>query len=225
MENLNVKAFGGLFFTLFGISVLLFVPAGTVHYWQAWIFLTVFGLLGLGITLYLMNTDPGLLQRRTVAGPTAEKEPVQRIIMALASLGFVSILVVSALDHRFGWATVPSYVSIAGDALIVFGYIIIFFVFKQNSFASATIEHSSEQKVVTTGLYALVRHPMYMGGFIYLFGTPLALGSLWGLLVLALMMPALIWRLLEEEKFLVKNLPGYAEYQKKVRRRLVPFIW
>lgn len=98
-------------------------------------------------------------------------------------------------------------------------------MFKENSFASSTIELAPEQKVISTGLYALVRHPMYMGGFFYLVGIPISLGSWWGLLVIVLMMPALIWRLLDEEKFLVKNLPGYAEYKNKVRYRLVPFIW
>jgi protein-S-isoprenylcysteine O-methyltransferase Ste14 len=98
-------------------------------------------------------------------------------------------------------------------------------VYKENSFASATIEVYPEQRVITTGLYAVVRHPMYVGGLFLFVGIPLSLGSWWGLLVIALMMPALIWRLLDEEKFLTKNLPGYAEYRKKVRYRLIPFVW
>jgi hypothetical protein len=111
------------------------------------------------------------------------------------------------------------------DHLVALGLLVIFFVYKENTFASATIELAPEQKVISTGLYALVRHPMYMGAFFLLVGIPLSLGSWWGLLVIALMMPALIWRLFDEEKLLAKNLPGYSEYRNKVRYRLVPFIW
>jgi protein-S-isoprenylcysteine O-methyltransferase Ste14 len=117
------------------------------------------------------------------------------------------------------------YIPIAGDALVAIGFLLIFFVYKENTFASATIEVSPEQKVISTGLYALVRHPMYMGALLLLVGIPLSLGSWWGLFVIALMMPALIWRLLDEEKFLAKNLRGYVEYKNKVRYRLIPFIW
>jgi len=225
MKNLNIKAFGGLLFLLLVMAALLFLSAWTLDYWQAWAFLTVFGVSGLVITVYLMKKDPKLLERRVYGGPTAEKETVQQIIQSITAIMFIAILVVSALDHRFAWSSVPSYVSLAGDALIAFGCLIIFFVFKENSFASATIELNPEQKVISTGLYALVRHPMYMGGFFYLVGIPLSLGSWWGLFVIVLMMPALIWRLLDEEKFLVKNLQGYAEYKNKVKYHLVPFIW
>ena len=158
-------------------------------------------------------------------GPTSEKETSQKIIQTITAIGFVAILLVSALDHRFAWSPVPPYGSLIGNALILFGMLIIFFVFKQNSFASSTIEHSPEQKVITTGLYALVRHPMYLGAIVYLLGIPLSLGSWWGLIVIVLMMPALIWRLFDEEKFLVIHLSGYSEYQNKVKHRLVPFIW
>lgn len=123
------------------------------------------------------------------------------------------------------WSPIALYLPIVGEVLILFGMTIIFFVFKQNSFASSTIELAPEQKVISTGLYAIVRHPMYMGAFFYLVGIPLALGSLWGLFVLALMMPALMWELFDEEKFLAKNLSSYAEYQANVKHRLVPFIW
>jgi protein-S-isoprenylcysteine O-methyltransferase Ste14 len=136
-----------------------------------------------------------------------------------------AVLVVSALDHRLAWTPLPPDVSLAGDALVALGFLIVFLVYKENTFASATIELAPEQKVISTGLYKLVRHPMYMGAFLLFVGIPLSLGSLWGLLVIALMLPAFIWRLLNEEKFLVKNLPGYAEYQNTVRHRLLPFLW
>jgi protein-S-isoprenylcysteine O-methyltransferase Ste14 len=224
-KDLNKKAFGGLLFLLLVMAALLFLPAWTLGYWQAWAFLAVFGASALAVTLYLMKKDPKLLERRVHAGPAAEKQTSQKIIQTITSIGFAAILVVSALDHRFAWTPVPLYVSLAGDALVALGFLIIFFVYKENTFASATIEVAPEQKVISTGLYKLVRHPMYMGAFSLLVGMPLSLGSWWGLFVIALMMPALIWRLLDEETFLAKNLPGYTEYQNAVKYRLVPLIW
>ncbi len=225
LKDLNRRASGGLLFSLLVMAALLFLPAWTLGYWQAWAFLTVFGVSAVAITVYLAKNDPKLLERRVHAGPTAEKETSQKIIQTITSISFAAILVVSALDHRFAWTPLPPYVALAGDALVAFGFLIVFLVYKENTFASATIELAPEQKVISTGPYKLVRHPMYMGAFFLLVGIPLSLGSLCGLFAIAVMMPALIWRLLNEERFLVKNLPGYAEYQDKVRHRLVPFIW
>jgi protein-S-isoprenylcysteine O-methyltransferase Ste14 len=225
MRNLNAKASGGLLFLLLVMAALLFLPAWTLHYWQAWVFLAVFGVSASAITLYLMEKDPKLLERRVYAGPTAEKETAQKIIQFIASIGFIAILVVSALDYRFAWSPVPLYITIAGDVLVALGFLIIFFVYKENSFASATIAVYPDQKVISTGLYARVRHPMYMGALFMFVGMPLSLGSRWGLFVFVLIMPALIWRLLNEEKFLAKNLPGYVEYRNRVRYRLIPYVW
>jgi len=225
MTDLNVKAFGGLLALLAVMAALLFLPAWSLKYWQAWMFLAVFGCAALAVTLYLMKQDPKLLERRLHAGPTAEQEWSQKIIQTIASFGFAAMLVVSALDHRFAWSSLPSYLSLAGDALVALGFVLIFFVYKENTFASATIELAAEQKVISTGLYAVVRHPMYAGAFFLLVGIPLSLGSWWGLLVLALMMPALMWRLFDEERFLERNLTGYSEYRRKVPYRLVPFVW
>jgi len=186
----------------------------------------VAGVSALAITLYLMKKDPKLLERRVHAGPTAETETSQKIIQSITALGFMAMLVLPALDHRFHWwPAVPFFASVAGDVLVAIGFLIIFFVYKENSFASATIEVYPDQKVVSSGLYALVRHPMYMGGFVMFVGTALSLGSWCGLFAFLLMMPAFIWRIFEEEGFLLKNLPGYAEYKNTVRYRLVPFIW
>ena len=127
--------------------------------------------------------------------------------------------------HRFGWSPVPSYVSLAGDALIAFGFLLIFIVIKVNTYAASTIQIAEGQKVISTEPYSLVRHPMYAGALPPLIGVPLALGAWWGLFVLILFIPALIWRLLDEEKFLQKNLPGYTDYCQEVHYRLVPFIW
>ena len=172
-----------------------------------------------------MKKDPELLRRRMSGGPFAEKEPVQKIIMVFTSLGFIGLLVVPALDHRFAWSHVPPLAALAGDGLVGLGLLGVFFVFKENSFASATIELAQDQKVISTGPYALVRHPMYLSGLVLLLGMPIALGSVWGLLVFAAIIPALIWRLLDEEKFLAARLPGYVEYQNKMRYRLIPLVW
>ncbi len=225
LKELYKKAAGGLLFLLLVMATLLFIPAWTFSYWQAWAFLAVFGVSAVAITVYLTRKDPKLLERRVHAGPTAEKETSQKIIQTITSISFAGLLVVSALDHRFAWTPLPPYVALAGDALVAFGFVIVFLVYRENTFASATIELAPEQTVISTGPYKLVRHPMYMGALLLLVGIPLSLGSLWGLFAIALMMPALIWRLLNEERFLVKNLAGYSEYQNRVRHRLVPFIW
>jgi protein-S-isoprenylcysteine O-methyltransferase Ste14 len=226
MKDLNKKAFGGLFFLLFVMAALLFVPAWTFNYWQAWAFVAVFGASALAITLYLMKHDPKLLERRVYAGPTAEKESSQKIIQSITALGFIAMLVFPALDHRFHWwLAVPFFAAVAGDVLVALGFLIIFLVYKENTFTSATIEVYPEQKVVSSGLYGLVRHPMYVGGLVMFVGMILSLGSWWGLVMFALMMPALIWRIFDEETLLTKDLPGYAEYKNAVKYRLVPFIW
>lgn len=207
------------------MGLLLFLTAGTVHYWQAWVYLAVFFGASLWITIYLMKKDPALLERRLKGGPTAEKERPQKIIMLFTSIGFIALLVVPALDHRFRWSSVPLSRVIVGDLLTALGFYLVFRVYRENPFTSATIEVADSQKVISTGPYAVLRHPLYASGLLWLPGTPLALGSYWGLLVLIAMMPFLIWRLLEEERFLVKNLPGYREYCAKVRWRLIPGVF
>src|ERR1700722_8629994 len=166
MTSLNTKAFGGLLGLLLTMAALLFLPAWTLDYWQAWAFLGVFGASAFAITLYLMKKDRKLLERRVYAGPTAEKERSQKVIQSITSLGFIAMIVVPACDHRFNWSPVPPLVSLVGDALIALGFLIIFIVYRENTFASATIELAPEQKVISTGPYALMRHPMYMGAFI-----------------------------------------------------------
>jgi protein-S-isoprenylcysteine O-methyltransferase Ste14 len=180
MKGLNNKAFGGLLFLIFTLATSLFLPARTLDYWEAWIFLSVFFFLVLAITLYMIKRDPKLLERRVNAGPGAEKERSQKIIEFLAAIAFIMIFSFSAIDHRFRWSMVPVYLVVVGDILVALGLLIVFFVFKENSFASATIEVGIEQTLVSTGPYALVRHPMSFGAFVLLLGVPLALGSWWG---------------------------------------------
>ena len=222
MTGLNIRAIGWLVVVM---GAVLFVSAWTFSYWQAWVFLSVFGLSSLAVTVYLMKNDPKLLERRMHGGPTAEKELSQKIIMSAASIGFAAILIVPALDHRWHWSAVPPYAVIAGNILIVLGWTIILFVFRENTFTSATVEVVADQRVVSTGPYAVVRHPMYSGSLLYFLGIPIALGSWWGLLVGILMMPVFVLRLFDEEKLLARNLPGYSEYMDRVKYRLVPFVW
>ena len=225
MKNLGAKAWLSLALLAAVMGLLLFVPAGTAHYWQGWVYLALFVGASALTTLYLLKRDRALLERRMRGGPTAEKRPMQRFIMICTSIGFVALLVVPGLDRRFGWSEVPLALVIVGDALVAIGFSLIFIVYRENTFTSATIEVAENQRVVSTGPYAIVRHPMYASASLYLLGTPLALGSYWGVVPIAAMLPFLIWRLFDEEAFLVKNLPGYAEYRTRVRHRLIPFIW
>jgi protein-S-isoprenylcysteine O-methyltransferase Ste14 len=225
MKNLRARAWVALAVLAAAMGLLLFVPVGTLGYWQAWVYLAIFtGASGV-TTRDLIRRDPALLERRMRGGPTAEKRPAQKVIMLCASIGFIALLGVSAFDHRFGWSAVPLGGVVAGDALVAIGFYLIFLVYRANTFTSATIDVSEDQRVISTGPYAIVRHPMYASASLYLFGTPLALGSYWALVPIVAMMPFLLWRLLDEERFLSRNLPGYTEYQKRVQYRLVPFVW
>jgi protein-S-isoprenylcysteine O-methyltransferase Ste14 len=225
MDDLSKRALGGLLRFLVGVAALLFVPAWTLRYWQAWVFLAIFFGSGLAITLYLMKNDPQLLERRMRAGPGAEKEASQKIIQVVAATAFFTAIALPAIDHRFAWSTMPASVAVGGDILVALGLLVIFFVLKENSFTSGVIEVDAGQKVVSTGPYALVRHPMYSGSLIMLLGVPLALGSWWGLITFIPLTFVIIWRLLDEEKFLAANLPGYSQYLDQVRYRLVPLVW
>jgi protein-S-isoprenylcysteine O-methyltransferase Ste14 len=225
MNALNTKVLLSLLILILIMAALIFIPAGTLNYSQAWLFLAVYFASSLGITLYLMKKDPKLLQRSMRGGPTAEKQPTQKIIQTLTSLSFIALLVVPALDHRFGWSHVSPVISLLGNALIVLGFLGVLRVFKENTYTSSTIELVADQRVISTGPYAIVRHPMYAAALGMLIGIPIALGSFVGLIACAAIAPALMWRLLDEEKFLATNLSGYIEYQKKVPHRLIPGVW
>ena len=219
------RAFAGFIFLLFVVTVCLFFPVWTFKYWQAWVFLASFFVPVLFITVYLTVKDPKLLERRVKAGPVAEKEKSQKIIQSIAQIAFLLVIIFPSVDHRFSWSSVPTAICLVGDIVVVLGLVIVFFVFRENSFTSATIETEKEQKVITTGPYALVRHPMYIGALLMLLGVPLALGSWWGILALIPITIVIILRLLDEENYLLRNLSGYKNYYAKVQYRLVPYIW
>lgn len=225
MKKLTIPTLRTFLVGAVALGALLFVPAWTLDYWQAWLFIVVFMTSANAIGLYLSLKDPELLERRKKIGPAAEQRTSQKIIISLAIIGNIALLVISALDYRFGWSKMPGYVSLAGNALVALGFLINGFVFRENSYGASNVRTEKDQKVISTGPYALVRHPMYVGVLVMVIGVPIALGSWWGLTVLALTVPLLMLRILDEEKLLKQDLPGYTEYAQKVRYRLVPYLW
>ena len=206
-------------------ALLLFWPAGTLNYWQAWVFIAIFIAATIIPSIYLAVNDPAALRRRMKAGPTAETRPVQRVAVVGTIVSVVAELVISALDHRFGWSQVPIAVIIVGNVLVAVGLGLAQLVVIQNSYAAATITVEAEQKVVSTGLYGVVRHPMYVGALIMMVGTPLALDSYWGLVAIFPGLAVLALRIVDEENMLRQELTGYREYIEKVHYRLVPYVW
>jgi protein-S-isoprenylcysteine O-methyltransferase Ste14 len=206
------------------IGLALFLAAGTISYWQAWVYLGIGAVSSVLLTLSIMK-DPILLENRTKAGPTAEKRTIQKIIVLCVGIPAIAAFIVPAIDRRFGWSSVPPWLSIAADLLILIAMWMVYRVFKENSFGSTTVEIANDQKVISTGPYAIVRNPMYASAAVYFIGMSLALGSYWGLIASVLTILGLVWRLFDEEKFLAQNLPGYTEYCAKVRWHLIPGIF
>ncbi len=219
----KLLVFGLVEFAVFGL--MLFVPAGTVNYWQAWVFLAVVAISVQIPPIYLLRSNPAALQRRMRGGPAAESRAAQKIVIAGLYLSLAAMVVVSALDHRFGWSPVPPAICLVGDVLVAVGLGVVALVLIQNSYAASTVQVEAGQTVVSTGLYGLVRHPMYTGNVIMLVGIPLALGSYWGLVFVVPGLIVLAVRIRDEEKLLRDELTGYREYTQTVRHRLVPLMW
>lgn len=222
MNDLAKKALTRtLGFSVF-VGLLVIVPAGPA-FWQGWLYWIVFTLCSLVIAVYFLQHDPALVERRLRA--RAEQEASQKVIRVLLSVVLIPLFVLPGLDHRFGWSHVPGFVAVVSDAVVVLGFAIIFLTFKANSHASAIIDVAPDQRVVSTGPYAIVRHPMYLGAAVLLLATPFALGSLWAIFFAILAIGCLMWRLLEEERFLSRHLAGYDDYRRMTRYRLAPFVW
>ena len=208
------------------LGAVLFASAGTLDYWQAWVFIVVFSASSSGIGIYLSLKDPALLERRKNVRPAGGTSPAQKVMGVLIVVGTMLLLVVPGLDQRFGWSSMPGLVALLGDVLVAASFVGHYFVFRANSFGGTTIEVFDEQQVISTGPYAVVRHPMYAWVIVMCVGAELALGSWWGLLIVVLMqLPVLAWRILDEEELLTQDLPGYDDYMRKVRYRLVPHVW
>lgn len=220
LQALAASLFGLIFF-----GVFLFWPAGTFDYWQAWVFIAFFGAVSLGPSVYWALRKPEVLRRRMHAGPMAETRTAQKIAVAGTIAMVIAVLVVSALDHRFGWSQVPTPVVVLGEILVAVGLGIAMLVVSQNNYAAATITVEAEQTVISAGLYGLVRHPMYAATLLMIAGMPLALDSYWGLVTLVPAVAVLAFRINDEEKMLRQELDGYSDYTEKVHYRLVPGVW
>jgi protein-S-isoprenylcysteine O-methyltransferase Ste14 len=203
------------------LAILFFLPAGTFGYWQAWVWLAVVCIPMLLVLGYLLKNDPALLERRM---RTREKEPQQGLIQKLGWVWLLALLV-PGVDYRFGWSHVPMALVVAADVAVLLGYVGFFLVLRENSYASRVIEVDEQQKVISTGPYALVRHPMYTSIAVLWAFTPLALGSYWGLIPGLMIIPILVARILNEEQVLARDLAGYTDYMQQTRFRLIPDVW
>jgi protein-S-isoprenylcysteine O-methyltransferase Ste14 len=219
----KMLVFGFVELVVFGL--MLFLPAGTFNYWQAWIFLAVVAVAAWAPSIYVLRTNPAAIHGRMRGGPTAETRMAQKVVIACLYSSLAAMVVVSVLDHRFGWSAVPTAICFVGDVVVAVGLGVVALVIIQNSYAAATVQVQAGQKVVSTGLYGLVRHPMYTGNVIMLIGIPLALGSYWGLVFVLPGLIVLASRIRDEEKLLQEELTGYREYAQKVRYRLAPGMW
>jgi len=214
--------------SVFGVGffiALIFLTAGTWDYWQGWLFLAVFAASTAGFTLYLAIFDKPLLERRLRAGPWHEQRRSQQVIVSLVYVAFFAFLILPILDYRHGLSRVSPWVSVVGNAIIVLSFLAIFRVVRVNSWAASNVRVEAGQQVIDTGPYAHVRHPMYASAIWLFVGIPLALGSWWTLALLVPLIPVLMWRLLDEEKLLARELAGYSEYMRRVRYRLIPNVW
>jgi protein-S-isoprenylcysteine O-methyltransferase Ste14 len=222
MKSLIRKIILRFVFVPLFLVVLVILPSGTICYWQGYLYLATLVFPMMFVLLYFLRKDPRFLERRT---RVKEKEKTQKIIQIIFLFIFMAGFVIPGLDKRFGWSDVPVYLFILADFVMLIGYVMIFFVFKQNSYASRIVEVENNQKVITTGLYGVVRHPMYVGVLIMYLPTPIALGSYWGLIPMATIPLAIVLRILNEEEVLRKELVGYKEYCQKTKYRLIPYLW
>ena len=214
--------------SIWGLAVLgslLFLPAGTLNYWQAWVFIGVFTAATIIPSIYLARTNPAALRRRMRGGPLAEGRAIQKVVIIGAFLDLFAMVVLSVFDHRMGWSSVPAWLCLLGDVLIAAGIGFAMLVIVQNNYAAATVTVEAGQFVASRGVYKFVRHPMYVGNVIMMVGIPLALGSYWGLLLVIPGVLVLVSRILDEEKMLTQELGGYREYTQRVRYRLLPYVW
>jgi protein-S-isoprenylcysteine O-methyltransferase Ste14 len=204
------------------ILLLLFAPAGTFHYWQAWSYFALIFFVTFAIFIYIYLHDKDLLKRRM---ESREKLSAQKWLMNLMYLFWPLAMMLPGLDHRFAWSHLPAWLSVVSLLVVLSGYLFVFWVVNTNRFAARTIRVEQGQQLISTGPYAIVRHPMYLGMLGIFLCTPLALGSLYAVPIFALFIPIIVVRLMSEEKLLLAELPGYVDYCSKTRCRLIPLIW
>lgn len=213
-----VKFFAGLII----ISALLFISAGTLAYWQAWLFIAILFIPMFVAGIVMMIKNPSLLRKRLNA---KEEQSEQKMVVALSGIMFLAAFVTAGLNFRFGWIVLPDFVTYISAAVFLIAYVLYAEVIRENEYLSRTIEVQENQKVVDTGLYGIVRHPMYFTTVLLFLSMPLVLGSAVSFAVMLFYLPIIIKRILNEEYVLEKGLTGYSQYKKKVKYRLIPFIW
>jgi protein-S-isoprenylcysteine O-methyltransferase Ste14 len=203
-------------------ALFLFISAGTLFYWQAWVFLFLFTIPMALIALFTVQQSPDLAKRRL---EVKEKRPEQTVI---ANLFYVSVylnFLLCGLDYRFNWSVVPGWMVVLSEILFLGGYYLLFLVFKENRYLAHTVTVEKDQPTITTGPYALVRHPMYLAELIMFIFASLALGSYWAISANILLIAVLIARITTEEETLLRDLNGYKEYVQKTKYRLIPLVW
>ncbi|HEV8716429.1 MAG TPA: isoprenylcysteine carboxylmethyltransferase family protein [Candidatus Binatia bacterium] len=225
MDNLKAKILFRSAMLPVTLGIILFLTAGTFAYWQAWVYCLVFFVAVMLIGAYFLKNDPALLERRLKIGETGETEPKQKIIQTVAGALYFASFLIPGLDRRLHWSAVPASLVLAADVGVALAFLIVFFVFRENSYTSSIIEVDESQRVIETGPYRVVRHPMYAGALLLFLAAPLALGSFWALLFVVPLSTMVVLRLIDEERFLSEHLPGYTAYCQKTRYRLVPLIW
>jgi protein-S-isoprenylcysteine O-methyltransferase Ste14 len=204
------------------MCIVLFLPARTLKYWEAWVYIGILFSGASTVIFYFLKHDPEFLERRM---RTKEKVKEQKLIIRLGMFLFLPTFVIPGFDKYFGWSDVPLFLVIISDIFVLAGYLIVIRVFMENSYASRIVEVTSGQKVISTGPYAIVRHPMYSGNLLMYGFTPFALGSWWAFIGSVLIVVIILFRIFSEEKFLSENLEGYKEYKLKTIYRLIPGIW
>jgi len=204
------------------LGLMFFLPAGTIRYWEAWVYCGILFIPMFFVFIYLLKNNPQLLQRRM---RTQEREKPQRLFVKLSILVFVLAFIIPGLDYRFNWSSVPLAVVIIADIVVLTGYFLFFLVLRENSYASRIVEVEKDQKVISTGPYSVIRHPMYLGVLLLYLFSPIALGSFWAIIAFVPLPVLVIFRIFNEEQVLFKELPGYKDYMQKVKYRLIPFVW
>lgn len=210
---------------LLSFGLLLFLPAGTLGYWQGWLFMAIFTIESIAYGTYLGVKHPDVLRRRMAGGPTGETRPFQRALISVLFVSWFGMMILAGLDNRFVWSPVPAVVSVIGNAVVALGLGIAMLVVLQNAYAAANVTVEAGQKLTSGGLYGLVRHPMYVGTLIMMVGIPLALNSVWAFVFVIPVAIVIVLRILDEEKLLERDLDGYAQYEHQVHYRLVPHVW
>lgn len=222
-KSLILQATGKFTFLFILLGLCYFLTAGTLLFWEAWLFIGIFFVIMLFFLRFLVKNDPDLLRRRLQTG---EKRKEQKFIIRISNIILLTIFLLPGLDRRWNWSSVPIWLVFVSDGIFALGYVIFFKVLKENSFASRTVQVEQKvQKVITTGPYSYVRHPMYTSIFLMFGIMPLALGSYWGLITLPLLILLMAIRIHDEEKMLCEELEGYNDYKQRTKYKIIPFIW